>query len=331
MMPAHAEQPVSTATRTVRVAHKAAEAEGICSFELVDEGGAPLPPFHAGAHIDVHLPGGLVRQYSLCNDPRETQRYCIAVLHDKASGGGSRAMHCDVGVGDRLTISSPRNHFALAAHARHSLLLAGGIGITPIISMAEALHAQGAGFDLHYCARSSARMAFRKRLAAAPYADRVQLRLDDAGAGAELDLDRLLLSAPPDTHLYACGPAGFIDAALSAAERSGWDSRLVHREFFAAPPAGDVREDTSFEVELARSGTRIVVERGVSIVRALERAGFAIPVSCEQGVCGTCLTRVLEGTPDHRDAYLTPEERAAGDHFLPCCSRARSSRIVLDL
>jgi vanillate O-demethylase ferredoxin subunit len=329
MMRAQSDPAVATATRVVRVARKAAEAQGICSFELVDEGGAPLPGFDAGAHIDVHLPGGLVRQYSLCNDPRETHRYCLAVLHDPASRGGSRAMHGDVEVGDRLTISVPRNHFALAPQAAHSLLLAGGIGITPIISMADALHARGAGFDLHYCARSSARLAFATRLAAAPYASRVHLHLDDAGAA--VDLDRWLASVPPDTHLYVCGPAGFIDATLSAAERAGWDSRRVHREFFAAPRTSQATQEATFEVELARTGARVVVESGVSIVRALERAGVVVPVSCEQGVCGTCLTRVLEGVPDHRDAYLTPEERAAGDQLLPCCSRALGSRIVLDL
>jgi vanillate O-demethylase ferredoxin subunit len=331
MMTVLAEQAVTLGTRAVRVNRKTVEAEGICSFELVDAVGGPLPSFEAGAHIDVHLPGGLVRQYSLCNAPRETHRYCIAVLQEPASRGGSRAMHRDVGVGDLLTIGGPRNHFALAPQGRHALLLAGGIGITPILSMAEALHAQGTGFDLHYSARSSARMAFADRLRSAPYAASVRLHLDEAGSDEALDLGRLLLSTPQHTHLYVCGPTGFIDAALSTAERNGWDSHRVHREFFAAPQTNQATKETVFEVELARSGARVVVESGMSIVRALERAGVVVPVSCEQGVCGTCLTRVLEGIPDHRDAYLTPEERAAGDHLLPCCSRALGPRIVLDL
>jgi len=331
MMPVHAEQAVSVDTRTVRVARKTVEAEGICSFELVDPGGDALPAFTAGAHVDVHLPGGLVRQYSLCNDPRETHRYCIAVLHEPASRGGSKAMHLQIDVDDRLVLAGPRNHFELAPQAGHTLLLAGGIGITPILSMAEALHARGAAFDLHYCARSSVRMAFTGRLRAAPWAASVRLHVDDGGADQALDLDRLLGDAPPGTHLYVCGPQGFIGAVLSAAQRRGWPGHRVHREYFAPPAAAASSADTAFEVVLARSGLRVVVDAGRTVVRALEDAGITIPVSCEQGVCGTCLTRVIDGVPDHRDAYLTPEERAAGDQFLPCCSRARGERLVLDL
>jgi vanillate O-demethylase ferredoxin subunit len=331
MTPVHAGQAVSAGTRTVRVARKTVEAEGICSFELVDPNGESLPSFAAGAHIDVHLPGGLVRQYSLCNDPRETHRYCIAVLHEPESRGGSKAMHLEIDVGDRLTIVGPRNHFELAPRTEHALLLAGGIGITPILSMAEALHARGAAFQLHYCSRSAARMAFADGLRAAPYAAGVRLHLDDGGADQALDLDRVLDAAPPGTHLYVCGPQGFIGAVLAAAQRRNWTSDRVHREYFAAPDAEPNAADKAFEVVLARSGLRVVVDAGRSVVRALADAGVCVPVSCEQGVCGTCLTRVIDGVPDHRDAYLTPEEREAGDQFLPCCSRARGERLVLDL
>jgi len=315
---------------SVRVARKSQEVPDICAFELVAEHGEALPPFTAGAHIDVHLPGGLTRPYSLCNNPAETDRYLIGVLRDPASRGGSRAMHDDIVAGETLQIGAPRNLFALDAAARRSLLLAGGIGVTPILCMAEALAAQGADFEFHYCARSRERAAFLPRLAAAPYADRVSLHFDDEAAAQRLDIAGLLSQAEGDTHLYVCGPRGFMDVVLAAARAQGWPQDRLHCEFFAGdvPP---VEGDTAFEVELASSGRVIQVASDVSVVKALMAAGVEVMVSCEQGVCGTCLTRVLAGELDHRDSYLTPEERQANDQFLPCCSRARSQRLVLDL
>ena len=319
-------------TLNVRVVRKTPEAEGICGFELARADGGHLPAFEAGSHIDVHVPGGVVRQYSLCNNPSEVHRYQIAVLKDPASRGGSRGMHEQVHEGDLLTISAPRNHFALNHEAAHSLLLAGGIGVTPLLAMAEALHARGAGFELHYCTRTRARTAFARRLSDAPYARRVHLHVDEDGPEQALDLERLLTGASPGTHLYACGPQGYLEAVLGAAQRLGWPDARVHREFFAAPdtPAG-AAADQAFEVQIASSGQVVKVPADLSVARALEAAGVSVPVSCEQGVCGTCLTRVIDGVPEHRDAYLTPEERAAGDQFLPCCSRARSTCLVLDL
>ena len=319
-----------TATRRVRIARKTVEAQDICSFELVAPEGGALPRFAAGAHIDVHLGGGLVRQYSLCNDPRETQRYQIAVLREPASRGGSIAMHA-LQPGHALEISAPRNHFAQAHDASHHLLLAGGIGITPILCMAEQLAAEGASFALHYCTRSAERTAFAQRLRSAPFASQVQLHHDDGAAAQKLDLAALLASPRPGTHLYVCGPSGFMEAVLSAARAAGWPEARLHREYFAAAAPKGNGHDGAFEVQVASSGAVIRVAPDQAVVAALAAAGIEVPVSCEQGVCGTCLTRVLDGVPDHRDLFLSDEERARGDQFTPCCSRAKSHRLVLDL
>jgi len=315
----------------VRVARKQREAQDIFSFELVHaEDGQPLPPFGAGAHIDVHLPGGITRQYSLCNDPRESHRYLIGVLRDASSRGGSRALHADIAEGSLLRISAPRNHFALQQDATRSLLLAGGIGVTPILSMAERLAAAGAPFEMHYCARSPERAAFAERIRQCAFAHQVQFHFDDGDAAQQLPLGQLVGTVQPGVHLYVCGPKGFMDAVLGAARAGGWPEDQLHYEFFGAEIAiSDA--DGPFEVELACSGRVIPVAREQTVVQALAQAGVEVATSCEQGVCGTCLTRVLAGEPDHKDMYLTPEEQAANDQFMPCCSRSRTPRLVLDL
>ena len=320
---------MSTTIR-VRIADRREEARDICGLDLVAADGGALPAFTAGAHIDVHLPGGLVRQYSLYNAPGETGRYRIAVLRDAASRGGSAAVHDQLQPGTELHIGTPRNLFALQASAPHHLLLAGGIGITPLLAMAEQLWAQGEAFDLHHCTRSRERTPFIAHTAAAPFAARVQHHHDDGAPGQRLDLAATLAQAPAGTHLYVCGPTGFMDAVLSAARTAGWPEERLHREYFAAAPA-DTSGDGGFELEIASTGRVIPVSAGQSALAALLAAGLDIPMSCEQGVCGTCLTGVKAGTPDHRDQYLTPEERAANNQFLPCCSRASSPRLVLDL
>ena len=314
----------------VTVAHKRAEAENICTFELVGQGGRPLPAFSAGSHVDVNLPNGLTRQYSLCNDPAESHRYLIGVLRDPASRGGSEAMHALVKEGDTLTISAPKNHFPLAHDARRSLLLAGGIGVTPILCMAERLAVAGAEFEMHYCSRSPARTAFRQRIEASAFAPKVQFHFDDGAPEQKLDLAALLGTAEAETHLYVCGPKGFMDAVLSTARAKGWPEAQLHYEFFSAEPV-KLESDGSFEVSLASSGKVVKVAKDQTVVQALAAVGVEVLTSCEQGVCGTCLTRVISGEPDHRDMYLTPEEQAANDQFLPCCSRAKSAMLVLDL
>jgi vanillate monooxygenase ferredoxin subunit len=314
----------------VRVVRKTREAADICSYELAAIDGLALPAFGAGSHVDVQVPGGLTRQYSLCNDPAESHRYLIAVLRDPASRGGSTAMHERVQEGTELAISPPKNHFALAHGASRHLLLAGGIGVTPILCMAERLAATEAVFEMHYATRTRARTAFFERIHASRFAERVAFHFDDGAAEQKLDAAAVLARQPAGTHLYVCGPKGFMDAVLGAAHAAGWADERLHREFFnadVAPQSGDA----AFEVLLASSGRVVTVDAGQTVIAALEAAGVIVPTSCEQGVCGTCLTRVIDGTPDHRDSYLTPEEQAACDQFLPCCSRSKSARLVLDL
>ena len=315
-------------TIEVRVAAKVREAEDICSFELVRLDGAPLPPFDAGAHIDVHVGVGQVRQYSLCNPPHETHRYVIGVLRDAASRGGSLAMHDAVQAGSVLSIGVPRNHFPLV-DAERTLLVAGGIGVTPILAMAEALACKGAAFEMHYCARSPERAAFRERIAASGFSRQVHFHYDSDDAAQQLALPALL-AVPGQTHLYVCGPAGFIEHVLAAARAQGWPEAQLHVEYFAGV-AIDTTGDQSFDVKLASSGQVLTVPKGRSVIQVLAEQGIEVPYSCEEGVCGTCLTRVLEGVPEHRDLYLTDEEHAANDQFTPCCSRARTRLLVLDL
>ena len=317
-------------TIPVRVSRKQQEAVDIATFELVAEDGSPLPGFSAGSHVDVHLPGGLTRQYSLCNDAAESHRYLLGVLRDPASRGGSVVMHDQVHEGQLLQISAPANHFALAHQASRHLLLAGGIGVTPLLCMAERLAHTGADFEMHYCTRSPERTAFRQRIASAGFAPRVHFHFDDGAAEQKLDIAALLAAPAEGVHLYVCGPRGFMDAVLNSARAQGWPEDRLHYEFFAGAVTAS-STDTSFEVQIASSGQVVVVPQDKTVVQALAEAGVDVQVSCEQGVCGTCLTRVIEGIPDHKDFYLTPEEQAANDQFTPCCSRSRSARLVLDL
>lgn len=312
----------------VKITRKHPQTDGIASYELVREDGAPLPTFSAGAHIDAQPRKGLLRQYSLCNAPGETSRYIIGVLHEAQSRGGSAAMH-ELCEGDSLLISEPRNLFPLRVEAKRSLLMAGGIGVTPILAMAEQLAADGADFAMHYCARSRSRMAFLDRLAQPHLARHVHLHSDDGAVEQRLDCERLLTRSEPGTHLYVCGPNGFMEHVLDSARRLGWPDEQLHREYFSAVPV-DTSLDGSFEIQL-RSGRLIRIEAHQSVTHALEANGVFVPVSCEQGVCGTCLTTVLDGVPDHRDLFLTDEEQAANDCFTPCCSRAKTPRLVLDL
>jgi vanillate O-demethylase ferredoxin subunit len=313
---------------TLRVANKWREAIDILCFELVDPEGRDLPPFTAGAHLDVELGPGLVRQYSLCNDPRRRDAYQLAVMREPASRGGSGILIDEVHEGDDLRVSEPRNHFALEPSARHSVLVAGGIGITPILCMAERLSHAGQPFELHYAARSQERAAFVDRIRSSAFADKVRFYFSDGGA--RLDLAAILQKPLPGAHLYVCGPPRLIEAALATAKAQGWPSSRVHREFFTPPedthgPAG------AFQIRLASSGQVLDVPADRSITDVLAEHGIVLPTSCEQGVCGTCLTRVLEGEPDHRDVFLTEAEQALGDQMTPCCSRSKTPLLVLDL
>ncbi len=304
----------------------------IMRLDLVAPDGADLPPFEAGAHVDVHVDVHvddgevhLVRQYSLCGDPADRSRYRLGILDDPQSRGGSRALHRLAQLGTRLTVGTPRNLFGLDAQAPETVLVGGGIGVTPLLAMAHALHGQGRRFTLHYCTRTRARTAFLDEIEALAFRDKIVLHFDDDGP---LVPERDLPPASAGGHLYTCGPSGFMDFVISSAQSLGYGTARIHREYFNA----EVDESgAGFEVEAARSGVRVHVAEGVSIAAALKAAGVAVNLSCESGVCGTCLVDVLDGIPDHRDKFLTDEEREAGDQMLICCSRARGAKLVLDI
>jgi vanillate O-demethylase ferredoxin subunit len=314
---------------TVKVARKKQEALDIASFELARPDGAPLPAFSAGSHIDVQVPGGLTRQYSLCNDAGENHRYRIAVLRDAKSRGGSVGMHDAVQEGDTLQISEPRNHFPLV-HAQRTVLLAGGIGVTPLLCMAQRLQAIGSAFEMHYCTRSEGRTAFCDEIRASAFAAKVHFHFDDGPREQALNLPAVLGAPDPGVHVYICGPAGFINFVLQTAQGMGWPGDQLHLEYFSAAPQ-DTSADRAFTVKLASSGKLVPVAADQTVVQALQAQGVEILTSCEQGVCGTCITRVLEGECDHRDMYFTDEEKATHDQFTPCCSRAKTDVLVLDL
>jgi len=263
----------------VRVVRKATEALDISTFELVNVDDRSLPAFSAGSHIDVHLPNGLTRQYSLCNDPGEGHRYLIGVLRDAASRGGSQAMHEQVKEGDVLHVSAPKNHFPLAHEATHSVLVAGGIGVTPILCMAERLAVTGASFEMHYCTRSPERTAFRNRIAASAFSSRVHFHFDDGPESQKLQLNRLLTPMRPGVHLYVCGPKGFMDWLLEAARVAGWPAQRLHYEFFGAQIIKS-EDDASFEVKLASTGKIVVVPKDKTVVQALAAVGVEIATSC---------------------------------------------------
>lgn len=315
----------------LRVASKTQEANDIVSFRLVSPVGDELTGFEPGAHIDVQTGPGRIRQYSLCNPAPGVDHYEIAVLKDPATRGGSLFMHESLEEGATVVTSRPKNHFQLLERVP-VLLFAGGIGITPILAMATRLAAEARSFELHYCARSRSNMAFLQRLEKSAFSSSVRFHLDDEEPSQKLDVSDVLSRASEDHHLYVCGPGGFIQHVLGAAAQAGWADHRLHREFFSAPKeSGAPRQDVIFEIELARSGRCVVVAAGQTALSALLAAGVEVEASCEAGVCGTCVTKVLGGTPDHRDVYLTDEEHARNDCFTPCCSRACTPRLVLDL
>lgn len=317
-------------TIEVLVSRRQQLAEGIIGLELIAADGGNLPPFSAGAHIDVHVPVvSVVRQYSLANDPRETSRYVIAIQQEPNSRGGSVGMHNYVQEGERLHISAPRNHFELVP-APHMVLIAGGIGITPLFAMARQLAAEEVSFALHYVTRTPQRMAFYEELQQSEFADRVHFYYSDLPEGARFDVSALLQTVSDQAHVYVCGPSSLIDAVVDQAEKAQILPERIHREYFHNEQLSTGTEH-SFEVCIASTGAEFLVEADQSIAQVLEANGVFVPVSCEEGVCGTCLTGVLEGDIDHRDVYLTDEEKAENNQMAVCCSRARSSRLILDL
>lgn len=314
----------------VKVVSKRYETDAICLLELARPDGSALPSFSAGAHIDVHLPGGLARQYSLCNHPSQSHCYEIGVLRDPDSRGGSAAVHDQVNEGDSLQISEPRNLFPLEHNASHHLLIAGGIGVTPILCMAERLAHQGTSFEMHYCTRNADQTAFRQRILQSDFADRVSFHHSRDEPSTRLDAAALLATPKPGTHLYVCGPNPFMDHVLDTARGCGWSEEQLHREYFAAEETSH-DDDSAFEVQLASSGEVIEIPADRSVLEVLLDKDIDVPFSCEEGVCGTCAVRLLEGEPDHRDVFMSPAEHASNEEFAPCCSRAKSKRLVLDI
>ncbi|WP_167525403.1 PDR/VanB family oxidoreductase [Roseomonas genomospecies 6] len=310
--------------RSLRVHRLERVAPQVLSVELRDPDGKPLPPGEPGAHIDVHLPDGAVRSYSLCGDPEDRHAYRIAVLN-VPGGRGSRFVHGDLALGTTVSVGPPRNNFRFDA-ARRYLFIAGGIGITPLLPMIRKAADQEAEWTLHYCVRSAAEAPFLDELRRVGNGDVVVHAADE---GRRLAVDALLASTPADVLIYCCGPQRLMDAVAAAA----LPTQDVRFEWFA-PRSNGVSEaapDGGFEVVCARSGVTVTVKAGVSVLEALDAAGVPIASSCEQGICGTCETAVLEGEPDHRDSVLSDAERAAGRTMMVCVSRARSARLVLDV
>ena len=294
-------------------------------YEFVRPDGKALPPYEPGAHIDVHLPNGIVRQYSLIVPEQDPKGYTLGIKRDPASRGGSRFVHDDLRVGRMLKISAPRNNFPLKEDAPHVVLFAGGIGITPIWCMVQRLDQLGRPWKLYYAARSRADMAFLHTLEGMAPA---QFHFDEESAGKFLDVAALIADAPKDAHLYCCGPTPMLNAFEAAT--ASWPREQVHIEYFT-PKAQPTDKKGGFVVELAKSGQEFVIPEGQSILQVLLDAGVDVDYSCELGICGACEQRVISGEPEHHDAILTEEEQASNTKVMICCAGCKSERLVLDL
>ncbi len=293
------------------------------SFQSLDR--RPLPNYAPGAHIDLHLPNGLIRNYSLTDAAPEPATYTVGIKRDPASRGGSRFIHEELRVGTAIAISAPRNNFRLREDAAHTILIAGGIGITPIWCMVQRLNALGRGWQLHYACRSRADMAFRQELERMPQA---ALHCDDESAGQFLDVAAIVAGAPKHAHLYCCGPAPMLQSFETATK--DWPRDQIHVEYFTAKEPAPSRKG-GFTVELARSGVEYFIPEGETILNVLLDAGIDIDYSCELGICGACEQRVISGIPDHRDSILSEEEQAENKRVMICCAGCISERLVLDL
>lgn len=311
----------------VRIASRVQESERIISLELVAADGGDLAPFEAGAHIDVRVSPDITRQYSLLNSPCERHRYRLGILLEQESRGGSEAIHRSFLPGAEIDVSTPRNHFPLHPQAREVLLLAGGVGVTPIMSMAQQLVRDSVPFSMHYCVRSETCTAFARELLDSPFGHQVTLHIDSGPEQQRFSAMDVLQGVKPGAHLYVCGPGGFLDHVVKMAAFAGWSGDQIHLErFTAAPLAAE-----AFTVVAQRSGIEVEVGAGQRISEALREAGIEIEMSCEAGVCGTCYTRVLDGEPDHKDSFQTNAELAANEGIAICCSGSKTLRLVLDI
>jgi vanillate O-demethylase ferredoxin subunit len=318
-----------TSERRLRVHSVTWEAEGVHSYDLRDPEGAELPAFTAGAHIDLVLPSGIVRSYSLVNPQEERHHYVIAVQRDRASRGGSTWVHDNLHVGAIIPIVGPRNNFPLAEDAAHSLFIAGGIGITPLWCMIQRLTALGRPFELYDCVRTRKEAAFREPIAALASNPGAKLtfNFDGEPGGKMLDIAAVVGQAGPQAHIYCCGPLPMLAAFEEATKDRPREQ--VHVEYFT--PKEAPAAEGGFTVVLAKSGRSFTIAPGKTILETLLDAGLDVPSSCLEGVCGTCETKVLEGVPDHRDVVLTESERKANKTMMICCSGSKTERLVLDL
>lgn len=306
-------------------------AKGVRSFEItaasIDE---KLPSFTAGAHIDVHISDGLVRQYSLCNDPLDAKRYLIAVKCEEEGRGGSRAIHSDFYVGQTIRISAPRNNFSLDLNDAEYVLVAGGIGLTPILAMAHTLYNSGKVFSVHICARSLEYVPFAATLSKLCFADQISLHLDDGDEAQKFDLARDCGTASTTKQLYICGPGGFMSWVMQSLKDMSWSNDRLHSETFVPPQVSNL-ENRAFTVELAKSGKIFTVAADEFLIDVLNRNQCGVPCSCTQGICGSCITPVKSGEPEHRDAVLSDTEREAGNKMCVCVGRAKGDHLVLDI
>lgn len=300
----------------------------IRAFELIAQSGEMLPAFSAGSHIDVSLKNGLTRQYSLSNSCIESHRYVIGVLHDPNSRGGSACLHEQYHEGDLLSISAPRNLFEIDPQTETAILFAGGIGITPIVSMAYQLQQQNIAFELHYFVRSREQIAFYGNLTK-HMTGQIHFHINDE-ADTSCDMEQLLSTHSTTHHLYVCGPNGFMDYVIDTAQHMDWNDAQIHKEHFVAPQL-DILNDHAFTIEVKGYDRPIEVSAHETVATALQAHGFDIPLSCEQGICGTCMLKVVDGIPEHRDVFMTDEEHAENNMFTPCCSRAKSEKLVIEI
>ncbi len=295
-------------------------------LELRAAGGGQLPAAEPGGHVDLHL-GRLIRQYSLV-DVGMTDRYLVCVQYEPEGSGGSRYVHQQVRVGDRLRVSAPRNTFGLDVGSHHAVLVAGGIGVTPLLAMAGALEARGASYELHLYARGEAPL--REYIESQPYRDRVSFHDTSSGSSLRSGGRPAWTLSPDDTIVYACGPSGFLEAVTGYASAAGIAAEAIRSERFTVEQPADLGGD-AFTVVAASTGQRMVVGDGETIAEVLERNGYEVVLSCEQGICGSCLTGVCDGIPDHRDEVQSAAEHAASTQINICVSASRSAVITLNI
>ncbi|MGU3312307.1 PDR/VanB family oxidoreductase [Acinetobacter sp. M5A5_2a] len=311
----------------VVVKNRHVEGGNIAVMEFESATSATLPKVEAGAHIDVHLPNGMVRQYSLCQNPNDEGKFRLGILRDPESRGGSVSAFDEIKDGMQIQVSEPKNLFPLLK-AKHSVLIGGGIGITPLITMAYQLASEGTSFELHYCGASPENCAFVDEIKNGELAKYTTFHFKSEGASYRAFFESAIKDIDLESHIYTCGPVGFMDWVINLATTHDFPEQQIHKEYF------QVETDTSgdsFEVVAERSGKIIMVEAGETILQALAKEGIEIEMSCEQGVCGTCMCDVIEGEPDHRDVYFTDEEKASNEQILVCCSRSKTPRLVLDI